>query len=118
MTCLVRNIYHEARGEPLLGQIAVGIVTLQRVASKHYPNTVCGVVHQPYAFSWTSAPHPKENADVFYGECLSAARQAILAMTLHPNRFNADHYHNLAVSPYWIEGKTLIAQIGNHKFYK
>lgn len=118
LACLVRNIYHESRGEPLLGQVAVGIVTLQRVYSKNYPDTVCKVVYSPKAFSWTAKPHPKEDPEVFYGICLSAARQAILAKALIPDEFTADHYHNLTVHPYWADSKTMIAQIGNHKFYK
>jgi len=118
LACLTRNIYHEARGEPIVGQVAVGIVTLQRMSSPHYPNTICEVVYQPYAFSWTAKPHPKEDPKVFYGQCLSAARQALLAKVMIPNEFQADHYHNLSVHPYWANSKTLVAQIGNHKFYK
>ena len=39
-------IYFEARGESIVGQIAVGNVALNRVHSKRFPNTVCKVVHQ------------------------------------------------------------------------
>jgi hypothetical protein len=46
LNCLTKNIYHEARGEPVDGQYAVAEVTMNRVASKHYPNTVCDVVYQ------------------------------------------------------------------------
>lgn len=41
---LSRIISAESRGEPLLGQIAVGNVVLNRVASSQYPSTVKGVV--------------------------------------------------------------------------
>jgi spore germination cell wall hydrolase CwlJ-like protein len=51
--CLVANIYHEARGEDALGQAAVAHVTLNRVRSPSYSDTVCGVVWQPGQFSWT-----------------------------------------------------------------
>ena len=44
--CMVEAIYHEARSEGFVAQIAVGNVILQRVKDKRYPNTVCGVVHQ------------------------------------------------------------------------
>ena len=63
LNCLAKNVYHEARGEPIDGQYAVAEVTMNRVASKHYPNTVCDVVYQTNfdvirkrnvsAFSWT-----------------------------------------------------------------
>lgn len=41
---LSRIISAESRGEPLLGQIAVGNVVLNRVASSEYPNTIWGVI--------------------------------------------------------------------------
>lgn len=41
---LSRIISAESRGEPLLGQIAVGNVVLNRVRSRDYPNTVYGVI--------------------------------------------------------------------------
>ena len=44
--CMVEAIYHEARSESFIAQIAVGNVILQRVKDKRYPNTVCDVVHQ------------------------------------------------------------------------
>ncbi len=41
---LSRIISAESRGEPLLGQIAVGNVVLNRVRSPMYPNTIYGVI--------------------------------------------------------------------------
>src|ERR1051325_5973846 len=69
--CLALNVYFEARGEPEAGQYAVAEVTMNRVASPSYPDTVCEVVYQKNwdtirgryvaAFSWTeirSLPEP------------------------------------------------------------
>src|SRR5438128_3638104 len=63
LTCLARNVYFEARGEPAAGQYAVAEVTMNRYASGRYADTVCGVVYQKNwdplrkryvgAFSWT-----------------------------------------------------------------
>ena len=54
--CLAHNIYFEARGEPKAGQKAVALVTMNRVKSKQFPNSVCGVVKQQNnevcQFSW------------------------------------------------------------------
>ena len=44
--CLALAIYHEARGEAEIGQIAVAQVILNRAKSRKYPATVCGVVYQ------------------------------------------------------------------------
>ena len=41
---LARIIMAESRGEPLLGQIAVGGVVLNRVRSSQYPNTIWSVI--------------------------------------------------------------------------
>ena len=41
---LARIIHAESAGEPLLGQIAVGNVVLNRVGSRDYPNTIYGVI--------------------------------------------------------------------------
>lgn len=50
---LALNIFHEARGECLEGQVAVTNVVFNRVKSKHYPNTIIEVVYQSKQFSWT-----------------------------------------------------------------
>ena len=44
--CLARNIYHEAAGEPVEGQIGVAQVTLNRARDPFYPKDVCDVVYQ------------------------------------------------------------------------
>src|SRR3990167_10047312 len=44
--CLARTIYFEARSEPVLGQIAVAQVVINRMRDRRWPNTVCGVVKQ------------------------------------------------------------------------
>jgi N-acetylmuramoyl-L-alanine amidase len=44
--CLAKNIYFEARSEPEQGKIAVAFVTLNRVMSLDFPNTICDVVEQ------------------------------------------------------------------------
>ena len=46
MHCLYLNVYHEARGEPIEGQLAVAHVTLNRVKSSRFPDTICKVVKQ------------------------------------------------------------------------
>lgn len=49
---MAANLYFEARGEGERGMIAVGHVTLNRVKSKDFPSTICGVVKQRSQFSW------------------------------------------------------------------
>lgn len=44
-------VYAESKGEPFQGKVAVASVILNRVLSPDFPNTIEGVVFQPYAFS-------------------------------------------------------------------
>ena len=48
LRCMALNIYHEARSDSTLGQEAVGMVTMNRVYSDKYPDTICDVVYQSH----------------------------------------------------------------------
>lgn len=51
MDILAKIIYSEARGEPYIGQVAVGAVVMNRIQSDQFPDTISGVVFQPGAFT-------------------------------------------------------------------
>jgi spore germination cell wall hydrolase CwlJ-like protein len=53
--CLASAVYFEARGESLEGQLAVAEVVLNRTRSGRYPTSICGVVEQPWQFSFVNA---------------------------------------------------------------
>ena len=50
--------YHEARGEPFEGQVAVIEVVLNRCLSDYFPDTVEEVVFQKYGDVWQFSPAP------------------------------------------------------------
>lgn len=52
LQCIHEAIYHEARGEPTEGIHAVMSVIYNRTKHPKFPSTYCGVVHQPYQFSY------------------------------------------------------------------
>ncbi len=52
--CGAQNVYHESRGEPDLGMIAVAQVVQNRIKSTRFPDTVCEVVYQDKQFSWVN----------------------------------------------------------------
>ena len=96
----------------------VAEVTLNRVASPDFPDTVCDVVWQPKAFSWThdgKSDRPKD---------LKAFAQAvILANEVLHNRANllgtdATFYHEKSVHPYWADSLTKLGMVGDHIFYE
>jgi spore germination cell wall hydrolase CwlJ-like protein len=54
--CLEKNVWHEARGEPYQGKLAVGLVTALRTVSGKYSYSLCVTVYERRQFSWTSEP--------------------------------------------------------------
>ncbi len=60
LLCMTMTLYHEARGEPIGGQFAVGMVILNRVQSEDYPNTICDVITEENQFTFEWEP-PKDD---------------------------------------------------------
>lgn len=127
LTCLARNVYFEARGEPMPGQYAVAEVTMNRVASGVYPATVCDVVYQKNwddirkryvgAFSWTefsALPNPRGEA---WQQAWKAA-EGVYYGTEPPVVEGALHFHASYIKPDWAANKKPLARIGRHVFYK
>ena len=118
LNCLALNIYHEARGESTDGQIAVGNVTMNRVNSKKYPNSICKVVYQPSQFSWTLFKQDKiEKHDKSWIKAKKMARNIILKKERNLIG-KALFYHADYVDPYWNKDMTQVAMIDQHIFYK
>ena len=60
ISCMAKNIYFEAKSQPLVGQLAVGLVVLNRVKSKSWPNEICKVIYEgPIRESWKTRKDPK-----------------------------------------------------------
>lgn len=128
--CLTQNVYFEANSEPYKGQLAVAIVTLSRVNSEEYPNSVCEVVRQKTAstcqFSWWCEKNKmhkamyykySEQEKIAYNEVRKVALYAYLNQNAIKDPTNgALFYHATYVNPKWKYTKTVI--IGNHIFYK
>ncbi len=122
--CLALNIYFEARGEPKLGQIAVGHVVLNRVVVKRVPETVCGVIRQGgekvlnrCQFSWWCDGRSDQPRDAeAWREIRSLARKVYWGTADDPTT-GALWYHAASVSPYWGKKLTRGPTIGRHLFY-
>ncbi len=126
--CLALNIYHEARGEPHHGQLAVALVTMNRVRSDKYPDTVCGVVWQRRQFSWTHdgrSDRPRERAA--WQRALQIARVVFENYDRFKERSNGAwdvthgalyYYAPHKVNPYWARYKEPTRQIGGHLFLR
>jgi N-acetylmuramoyl-L-alanine amidase len=114
--CLAKNIYHEARGEPFHGQVAVALVTVNRLSSGLFQNTVCNVVYANSQFSWTLDKHKKIRDRKAWASAVEIAT-AVLSRKIYNPDFTAVYFHAKQVQPKWSKTKTIIARIGNHIFY-
>ena len=108
---LARLISAEARGEPYVGQVAVGAVVLNRVDHPSFPNTISGVIYQPGAFSCLyDGQFDQPVAE-------SAYRAARDALNGYDPSYGAIYYFNPATATSkWIWSRPLIVQIGSHRF--
>lgn len=122
LACLALNVYKEARGEPVSGQHAVAIVTLNRVKAKK--SDVCAVVMEPYQFSWTitdikdgvllpgKAPRKTDHA---WARSWASAKEALYMWDFTGG---ATHFHTVDIKPRWAAKLEFVGRWGNHYFYK
>lgn len=108
---LARVISAEARGEPYVGQVAVGAVILNRVEHPSFPSTVAGVVYQPGAFSCMldgQIDQPVAES------CVRAAQEALNGSD--PSGGAIYYFNPNTATSAWIWSRPLIKVIGNHRF--
>ena len=109
---LLASIIHgEARGEPYEGQVAVGAVVLNRVASPNFPNTIAGVIYQPGAFDAVADNQfyltPNETA-------FRAARDALNGWD--PTNGALYYWNPATATSRWIWSVPITTTIGRHVF--
>ena len=111
---LTLNVYHEARSEPQVGQVAVAHVTLNRAEKYNLP--IQEVVRQPYQFSWTfqKKSYIPENPRAFF-QCMNSV---IVALRSPDFTAGATFYHLDKIEPFWASKLVYVDQFGSHKFYK
>jgi len=118
--CMALNIYHEARGESRLGQIAVAHVVLNRLRAKHRgARSICKVVYTPSQFSWTLGASKAPVSDKLLMPYYKIGYASRIGLTKDPTG-GALHYYNpstVASRPRWASAMTLSRTIGNHAFY-
>jgi spore germination cell wall hydrolase CwlJ-like protein len=120
---MAMNIYYEAGSEPLIGKIAVGAVTLNRLHDSRFPKNIRDVVTEPQQFSWYNskiANTPPSN-NKRWKECYEVAKM-LLTKTVGNDIIKllegATHFHAIDIKPSWAARKTKIATIEGHVFYR
>lgn len=134
--CMALNIYHEARGEPFAGKVAVADVVLNRTKDSRTPDTVCAVVYEGLKttagklyiakcqFSWyCDGKSDEPTEDVAWQESLTIAQQMLSSKENGYRGITegATHYHTYDVDPpLWTKGRDvrMIGRIGDHIFYR
>lgn len=124
--CMALNVFHEARGEPIQGQLAVAMTTMNRAEGD--PANVCKVVMAPKQFSWTNRlvvrkkDHWKiTNRALPRDEKAWQMARAVAYVTLKGKARDftrgATYYHTRAVHPTWDRGMERVYATGNHVFF-
>ncbi len=108
---LARLIYAEARGETYSGMVAVGAVVLNRVKSPSFPNTISGVIYQPYAFTCVSDGQINLSPNA---TALSAAKDAMNGYD--PSQGSLYYYNPAVATSKWIFSRKTVVTIGKHVF--
>ena len=117
--CLALNIYHEARGESSLGQLAVAFVTVNRTKAgvKRWGNTICKTVYARTQFDWTN-DSARVSDWTAYHKSLFLARQVIHGHHSYDPTLGAVYYHAVGATPCWLPDVEKTVRIDNHIFYK
>lgn len=127
--CLAENILFEAGAESREGQVAVAMVTMNRLnAGGQFGNSVCGVVQQKTKstcqFSWWCDKKLQSKAvnDKYDEEQYRKVREVATVVyvnydTMRDNTNGSLYYHADYVNPRW-KGMQQTTKIGRHIFYK
>ena len=138
VTCMAKNIFFEAAIESTAGKLAVAHVTLNRVDSKQFPNSVCEVVYEgPHytasngtqypvrdrcQFSWYcdgKGDDPREGSRL-WEDAQELAKYVLLRQEELPDITDgALHYHASYIdAPKWAKKKKITTKIDTHIFYR
>lgn len=103
----------EARGEPYVGQVAIGAVVLNRIQDPRFPKTIPGVIYQPGAFTAVDDGQinlpPTETSQ-------KATRDAFNGWD--PTGGAIYYFNPATATSKWIWSRPQIVKIGKHIFCK
>ena len=131
--CLALNVYHEAKNQSLIGQIAVAQVVMNRVKDERYPDTVWEVVEQGPTYSWKpdfpvrnrcqfswycDGKHDTPSMGRMWQESKNIATYAMENIEMLDITDGATHYHaDYIENPRWAIARHRTLQIDTHIFY-
>jgi spore germination cell wall hydrolase CwlJ-like protein len=129
LTCLARNVFYEANGEPMAGQMAVAQVTVNRARSSLFPDDLCAVIAQTTVtgdgdrvcqFSWYCDSRLNKNRVIDKNSSSYIAAKKVFLEGQKVDNIDKDvmwfHEDSVKVNPRWPH--KVATKIGNHVFYK
>lgn len=120
-TCLALNIYHEARSEPLDGQLVIAFVTLNRVKSDMFPDNICDVVWQikpAVQFSWTlDGKQDLRVVKQYWDLAVILANEVVSGATKPFIMDDVLFYKATYAKSTFFDKLELVGGIGKHQFY-
>lgn len=131
LECLTRNLYFEARGEGEKGMEAVAYVTMNRVYSDKYPDSICAVVYQGQRnqkgekincqFSWTCDGTVKKiQQPLLYDKAKEVAFNVAknYSLDVDPTKGSLFYHATYLKQPFKRMNVQRVVTIGNHVFYR
>ncbi len=111
---LARAIHGEARGEPFIGQVAVGAVIINRVLSSYFPNTFHKIIYQKGQFSAVY------DGQINLTPNRTAYQAAMEAIKGTDPTMGALYFYNpkTAKHQWWFKTRRMLVTIGDHVFTK
>jgi spore germination cell wall hydrolase CwlJ-like protein len=114
LDCLVKNIYHEAIGEGVVGILIVNQVVFNRTKDEDY----CSTIFKKNQFSWTLYKEKKIAKETYDYLAMLTLNQYNGLLGIPLKFENATHFHADYVKPYWRKKLTYLGSWNNHHFYK
>ena len=124
LSCLAKNIFYEARGEPYMGQVAVALVVMNRV-THGFASNPCNVIYQKTKvddkvicqFSWVCTNNIEPNKNNNQYKLAKRIAYEVMIMGMHKDTMpkSALFFHSVNIDPQWSLKK--VKTIGGHVFY-
>ncbi len=126
LTCLALNVYKEARGEPVAGQMAVALVTVNRAKESNYSKDICTIVFEKGQFEWVAHDTingvllPDKRPDRTSKEWRDCEYVAKLVLNSQINDFTngATFFHATSLKLEREKDLVLTGRWGAHSFFK
>jgi len=127
MICLALVVFWESRNQPILGQMAVAQIVVQRRDSPRFPDTICEVAHQgrddvlhQCAFSFFCDGHPENPNDERAWQTSQDVAEMVYSGARILDLIGVFHYVTIETNPCVTHGwgcdMRVQKVIGDHKF--